>query len=78
MKEHEHVAKNEPKVYCWTGCVMPGECKNPAAHGGVEYVEECACGARRSIEATAGIKNASDWVILKYRTCPTCDGTGTI
>lgn len=44
----------------YTGPVRwPG---NPAAHGGVSYVQQCRCGAVRRTNANAGAREVGAWV----------------
>lgn len=62
---HKHRAKETGTVGCWTYCITPDECaakpSRQAAHGGIVYRETCSCGATRSVESSAGRRNASEW-----------------
>lgn len=44
---HKHKASLSPRIRGFSACVRPCRC-NPAAHGCVEVVDECRCGATRS------------------------------
>lgn len=49
------------RPYPFTGPVRFDNRANPAAHGGVCFVQRCACGARRVVNASAGYLEYGDW-----------------
>jgi hypothetical protein len=64
-EDHEHrpvvdlSIEVEPRGF--QRCVNPDEC-NPAAHGGVELVETCQCGATRRVNSTGyGRREYGPW-----------------
>ncbi len=59
-KTHRHQAVTEQTVG-YRHCVASVRC-NPVAHGGVMFVEHCACGARRETNSNAGKLERSGWV----------------
>lgn len=48
---------------CYTGPVRFDGRANPAAHGGVCFVQRCACGARRVVNASAGHREIGAWEV---------------
>ncbi len=57
---HRHQAVTEQTVG-YRHCVAGTRC-HPVAHGGVMFVERCACGAVRETNSNAGQLERSGWV----------------
>lgn len=49
------------RPYPFAGPVRFDNRANPAAHGGCTYVQRCACGATRKVNASAGYLEYGDW-----------------
>jgi len=64
MKNHKHRKKLEHGPFGFSGCVVasdsPGHC-NPKSHGGVRYIEECACGALQKVNCCNLHVERSGW-----------------
>lgn len=61
--ESSHKHRNVPKLtrtYGFSGCVAPHNC-NPASHGGVVDLEECSCGATRSLNINGSHIERGSW-----------------
>lgn len=61
MSTHRHRARqSEHRVYGWSRCVAETSCSG-AAHGGVTYVDRCACGATRLTESNGRHEMRGPW-----------------
>lgn len=60
---HTHTAARTGPDRCFTGsvAVAPFTEEDCRAHGGVTYEEECACGARRSVNANQSFREEGPW-----------------
>lgn len=61
MKAHRHRAiADRCRTAPFNGAV--GLRENPAAHGGVCYIDVCACGAERRSNCNGGHEERGEWV----------------
>lgn len=60
MKTHEH--KTVREVECCFSGPIPSAKYNPAAHGGVCFVETCSCGAERRTNINGMHVEAGKWM----------------
>lgn len=45
----------------FTRCVASGDACNPAAHGGVAWLEHCSCGATREVNTNGRHEERGEW-----------------
>ena len=57
---HRHRIKSTD-TYCYSAPI-PGAKYEPRAHGGVAYVDRCACGAVRRTNSTGRYQERGPWV----------------
>lgn len=60
--EHRHRAKGTAEIRCYRGSVAPAGRENRAAHGCVEEVARCRCGAIRRRNLNNGHVESSGWI----------------
>ena len=56
---HRHKAVTDRDV-CFSRCLRPRGC-NPAAHGNINRIEECTCGARRETNLNGRHRESTGW-----------------
>ena len=62
MKQHKHKAiPSQERTVGWTHCVAGGSCSG-ASHGGVTFVDYCACGAERKTECNGRHSARGAWI----------------
>lgn len=62
MSHRHHYQPKRRKVVAWTGCVVRGWHDNQEAHGGVTFLDRCACGAARASEHNMGQRAYGPWI----------------
>ena len=55
-----HTSSQVGPDYCFSGAIYGAE-EDRRAHGGITYREECACGARREVNANGGWYEIGPW-----------------
>lgn len=48
---------------CYTGPVRYDSRANPAAYGGVSFLQTCSCGAQRAVNASGGHRELGAWQV---------------
>lgn len=58
---HKHKASTS-RTTAFLGPVGPAEDQDPCAHGGISYLQRCACGATRRVNVNGSHIEMGEWV----------------